>query len=221
MTPTTVAIIGLFVLCGLFYAVRMITAGSGPDRIFDASHLVMSAVMIMMSVGWSERIPAVLLLTVFTGFALWYVYLAMFRPYAVHVLVGDTAGADPSHHSGRPRLIYHAAMMLAMAGMAVIMAPVPTAGAMSMTMPGHTHGAGSSSPPPLPAQIPLHTWAAPLSIMIGIGFAAAALWYVARFVRFAGTRPITGAGDVRRLTDLASAALMAAGMALTFLVDMT
>ncbi|HEY9293208.1 MAG TPA: DUF5134 domain-containing protein [Microlunatus sp.] len=220
MTPIALVIIVLFALSGGFFAVRMISSGGAHDRIFDASHVLMAAMMIIMAIGWSARVPAVLQLTVFTGFALWYVYLAMFRPYAVEALIEEaqikktsTGSRASAHHTGRPRLLYHAAMMMAMVWMAVIMAPVPAAGAMDMAMPGHPHGADSA------ASIPLHAWANPLSIMIGIAFAGAAVWYIARFVRFAGTRRVNDAHDVRRLTDLASAAVMAVGMALAFLVD--
>ena len=222
MTPTAVAIIALFGLSGGFFAFRTVRSRRAPDRIFDASHLVMSAVMITMAIGWSTRIPAVLQLTVFTGFALWYVYLAMFRPHAVRVLVDGTspAGSGSDHHSGRARLVYHAAMMLAMAWMAVIMAPLPSAdasdmGEMGMHMSGHSDSIQGASAMSLPA------WANPVSIIIGIGFAGATLWYVVRFVLFAGTRRLDNAAAVRRLTDLASAVLMAAGMALALLVDMT
>jgi hypothetical protein len=51
-----------------------------------------------------------------------------------------------------------------------------------------------------------------VSIIIGIGFAVATLWYVVAFVRI-GAAP--GVVDRRRLINTGVAALMGAGMALS------
>jgi hypothetical protein len=169
----------------------------------------------MMPLGVSTRIPAAMQILIFTAAALWYAYLILFRPSAVSETVG-------SHHSGRPRLLYHAGMMLAMVWMAVIMAPLPGTGAAaiqtmpSMSMPGMSMaGTGAA---PTPAGTAVHGWSDPVSIMIGIGFAVATIWYAVRFVLVGGS---PGPTDVRKLADNGAAALMAAGMALSNLVVIT
>lgn len=200
-------IIALFVLTGGYYLARLVRDRSWDDRILDATHLLMAILMIMMPLGVSTRIPAGLQILVFTAAALWYVYLILFRPRAVAETVG-------SHHSGRPRLLYHAGMMLAMVWMAVIMAPLSGSGdAEAASMPGMIMPGMSTSP--TPAGLPARGWADPVSIMIGVGFVIATAWYLVRFV-LVGSAP--GRTDVRKLTDNGAAALMAAGMALSNLV---
>ena len=206
-------IIALFVLTAGFYLVRLVADRSRDDRILNLTHLLMSIVMIMMPLGWSVRIPAGIQILVFSAAALWYAYLLLFRPHAV----SETAD---SHHSGRPRLLYHTGMMLAMVWMAVIMAPLPGAGAQAamaampgMSMPGVSMSAGTS-----PSTLPAHGWADPASIVIGIAFGLATVWYVLRFVLIGAS---SGQLDGRKLTDNAVAALMAAGMALSNLVVIT
>lgn len=206
----TPLIIALFGLAGGFYLVRLVRDHTWDDRILNATHLLMSIVMIMMPLGWSTRIPAGVQILVFSAAALWYAYLVLFRPRAVSETVDG-------HHAGRPRLIYHAGMMLAMVWMAAIMAPLPgsdaaTTSMPSMSMPGMGISAGSPSTPPE------HGWADPVSITIGIGFGAATIWYVLRFVLIGAA---SGEVDVRKLTDNGAAAVMAAGMALSNLVVIT
>jgi len=220
ITSVAPLIIALFALTGGYYLVRLVRDRTWDDRILDTTHLLMSVLMIMMPLGVSTRIPAAVQILVFTAAALWYAYLILFRPSAVSETVG-------SHHSGRPRLLYHAGMMLAMVWMAVIMAPLPGTGAAgvqsmpsmsmpSMSMPGMSMaGTGAA---PTAADTAVHGWSDPVSIMIGIGFAVATIWYAVRFVLVGGS---PGPTDVRKLADNGAAALMAAGMALSNLVVIT
>lgn len=224
--PAATAIVALFAITGGWFVVRLVLDHDRHDRVFDLSHVLMSGVMIAMPFRWSAHIPAAAQLVTFSAAGLWFVYLAMFNPSAVHPATPLTHGR---HHSGRPRLLYHAAMMLAMVWMAVIMAPVTDAGAMQMAMPPagptgtptdvHDHSGGTTGAAmTMPSD--LHPWATPISIMIGIGFAMAALWYIGRFVVLAGRRRAGRGPDLGRLADFGSAALMAAGMSLTNLVVM-
>lgn len=203
-------IITFFALTGGYYLFRLIRDPGWNDRILDATHLLMSVLMMTMPLGWSTRIPAGLQIVLFTAAALWYAYLLMFRPYAVSETVG-------SHHAGRPRLLYHVGMMLAMVWMAAIMAPLPGSAASASTMPdasmegmimpgmGPAHGASGA------VVAPVHGWAHPVSVMLGIAFGLATVWYVVRFVITGGA---AGRPDGRKLADNGAAALMAAGMAL-------
>lgn len=206
-------IIALFALTAGFYLVRFVRDRVRDDRILNLTHLLMSIVMIMMPLGWSTRIPAGVQILVFSAAALWYAYLLLFRPHAV----SETAD---SHHSGRPRLLYHVGMMLAMVWMAVIMAPLPgmAAQAAMASMPGMSMPGLGSSTETTPSSLPTHGWADPVSMIIGIGFGLATAWYVLRFVLIGAS---AGQVDVRKLTDNAAAALMAAGMALSNLVVIT
>lgn len=206
-------IIALFVLTGGFYLTRLIRDHNRDDRILNLTHLLMSIVMIMMPLGWSTRIPAGVQILLFTAAALWYAYLFLFRPREVSETVD-------SHHSGRPRLLYHTGMMLAMVWMAVIMAPLPGSDAQAamasmpgMSMPGMSAAGGTASSSPS-----AHGWADPVSIAIGVGFGLATFWYLLRFLQVGAAG---GRVDVRKLTDNAAAALMAAGMALSNLVVIT
>lgn len=209
--PAAIAVMVIFAVTGGSFAVRAALSGSATQRLGDLSHLLMAVIMILMPSGLSMRVPALLQLVIFTVLALWYAALALFRPAAGE----DYAG---SHHTGRTRLIYHTLMMLAMAFMAVIMAPLPgshQAAGSGMSahdaMPGMSHD-HSAAAMPGPGS---HPWAEPVMIMAGVGFAVAAVWYLGRFVL--GFRSPSGewAGRlIRHATD----ALMASGMALSFLV---
>lgn len=207
-------VIALFALTGGYYLFRLVRDQSWDDRILALTHVLMAALMIMMPLGWSTRVPAGLQILVFTAAALWYAYLLMFRPYAVSETVG-------SHHAGRPRLLYHVGMMLAMVWMAVIMAPLPGPAGAATTMSDESMegmimpGTGSSSGAWGAAAAPVHGWADPVTVMIGIAFSVAAIWYVVRFVIVGGA---IGPTNGRKLADNGVAALMAAGMALSNLV---
>ncbi|QGN32177.1 DUF5134 domain-containing protein [Microlunatus sp. Gsoil 973] len=228
MTYVGPLVIVLFAATGGYYLVRVVRDRNRNDRVVDGSHLLMSILMIMMPLGWSVRVPAGVQILLFTAAALWYAYLFLFRPRAIFETID-------SHHSGRPRLAYHSVMMLAMVWMAVIMAPLPGAGraaaataggsgsavsaasrmqmpGMGMTMSGTTTSPKSPAGAIGPSAPSAHPWADPVSIMIGIGFVAATLWYVIGFVRIGAA---AGAVDRRRLADTGVAALMAAGMALS------
>lgn len=207
-------VIALFAVTGGYYLVRLVRDQSWDDRILALTHVLMAALMIMMPLGWSGRVPAGLQILVFTAAALWYAYLLMFRPYAVSETLG-------SHHAGRPRLLYHVGMMLAMVWMAAIMAPLSgPAGAATTSMPNGSMegmimpGTGSSSAAS-GAAAPVHGWADPVSVLIGIAFSVATIWYVVRFVIVGGA---VGRVNGRKLADNGVAALMAAGMALSNLV---
>lgn len=215
--PAAIVIVAVFVITGGVFGVRLILGRTLPERVLDGSHLLMAVLMILMPSGLSMRVPALLQLIVFSGLALWYVYLALFRPTVVE-------GTSGGHHAGRPRLAYHAVMMLAMAWMAVMMAPLPSSaasGSASMAgmpgmagmpdMPGMHTGAGQGG-------TGSHPWADPWMILIGMGFGIAAVWYLGRFLACL-RGPATGVTGrlIRHLTDV----LMAFGMALTFLVVKT
>ena len=213
MSPIALLSVVLFAGAGSYFGVQLVADSDRDHRAFHLSHLLMSVMMIMMAVGWSMRVPASLQIIVFTGFALWYVYLLMFRPVVVKNL---TAGSPRhSHHAGRSQLIYHTAMMLAMVWMAVIMAPLPTADAGDhQSHSQHGHGASTST-------MPVHEWADPVSIAIGVAFAGAALWYLVRFIRLAGAPRHRTPIAAHRLVGEAATAAMAAGMAIALIWEMT
>lgn len=209
-------VVALFAITAGYYLFRLARDPGWDDRLLDLTHLLMAVLMIMVPLGWSIRVPAGVQIVLFTAAALWYAQLLMFRPSAL----SETAG---SHHDGRPRLLYHAGMMLAMVWMAVIMAPLPGSGgtttasdAPDVSMQGMIMpGTGPSPEASAVTVAPVHGWADPVSIMIGAAFGVAAIWYLVRFV-------IVGAATDRtnglRLADLGVAALMATGMALSYLV---
>jgi hypothetical protein len=222
---TGVVVVVIFALVAGYHLVRLTIEPTTAARILDVAHVVMAAVMILMPSGLSMRIPAVLQLTVFTAFALWFTYRALFA--------GNSDIEPDSHHTGLPRLLYHCLMMLAMAAMAVVMAPATASSAGTGSagshmsgmshmsdMPGMSDMSGmsgmSGSPHGSPgSMVSGHAWAGPWMVAIGTGFAIAAVWYLGRFLislRTSETR--RAAGLFRTANDV----LMALGMALTFLV---
>jgi len=156
-------------------------------------HTVMCAVMIGMSWSWGADIPAIAQVTVFTAGGGWFVGQALF-----------------SARTGTSW--YQAAMMAAMVWMAVAMSvlttpvtlPVVTAAAAPAdSMSGMAMGSGLG--PAMPMGAPAW-WVSAGCLLLCAAFFGAALFFAATLWRRRGTLPGAGVG-----------ALMAAGMAVTFL----
>lgn len=212
-----ITVVVIFAFVAGYYLVRLTMERALPALVDDVVHLLMATVMILMPSGLSVRIPAVIQLTIFTAAALWYIYRVLYGPRADIELAG--------HHSAPPRLIYHSAMMLAMAAMAMVMAPIgyssdaATSTMASMPgMPSMSSMAGMSATGHDTADASMigdHPWAAGWMEAAGTAFSIATLWYLVRFLSSVRT-PATRHVPVlfRTATDV----LMALGMALTFLV---
>ena len=176
---------------------------------------VMCAVMIGMSWSWGAGIPAIAQVTVFTAGGGWFAGQALFGGRTGAASVGDPAGESPGGPAGGYGASwYHAAMMAAMVWMAVAMsalttpATVPagsgtagTAGPMG-AMPGMAAAAG-----PGPAGMAMGApawWVSAGCLLLCAAFFGAALYFATTL----WLRQGRGAG---------TGALMAAGMAVTFL----
>jgi len=162
----------------------------------DGLHVAMCAVMIGMSWSWGADIPAIAQVTVFTAGGGWFAGQALF---------GARTGTS----------WYQAAMMAAMVWMAVAMSalttpvtlPVVTAAAAAAppvdSMSGMAMGSGPD--PAMPMGAPAW-WVGAGCLLLCVAFFGAALFFAATLWRRRGTLPGAGVG-----------ALMAAGMAVTFL----
>ncbi len=199
----------LFATTGIYYLVRVVIAISWIDRINSLTHVLMSIVMIAMPWGWYSVFPTVAQIVAFTLAALWYVFLALFRP-------GGEAALLASHHSSSARLLwYHAFMMATMVWMAVAMSPsgpstnMGTHGTTSMPMGSGDMTMTGSAP-----------WAVVVSIVLGVVFAVAAAWFIVQFIIHSGRRA-SGPHPVLAILDVAAGAVMASGMAVAFLWLMT
>lgn len=193
------SVTAVFAVTGAYYLVRSVAAFSWVDRVNNATHVLMSAVMFAMP-WWVP--PALAQISVFAAAALWYVYLIRFRS-------SDIATPLLGHHGGSVLLLwFHALMMSSMVWMVVATrSAAPAAPGMPVASEGMSM-TGSAG------------WAIPASVIIGLLFAAAVVWFVVLFV----ARAAAGAkGRFERvgLLDAAGSTLMAAGMAVTFLVLMT
>jgi hypothetical protein len=196
-------VVALFAASGLQSLGQAITDRRRHDRLAGIIHLIMSAVMIAMTLGWSSDWPALPQILTFSAAALWFGYRAVFADHS------RTASAtDPDGHS-LPRLAYHVVMMTAMVWMAAVMSPTPQAMA---SMAGHQHGAGPAAS--------TFAWSAAVSTGFGIVFAVACLWFLLRLVWRSSAPDRSEPSSRLRLAHLAATAAMAAGMALSFLVVM-
>lgn len=195
----------LFTLTGLAGIYRSIFALDPIDRTSNIVHLVMSFAMLSMPWSWGLQIfPAGWQIVVFSVAAAFYLILLIIRPHAV-------AGPAAGHHS-RPSLLgYHALMMGSMVVMGVMMRDM---GGMSDAsdrnpmkgMDGMTKTAGNSGG----MSMQTSTWETVTSVMLGIGFGLAALWFLADLARGLGE------SDRRRTFDTSVSALMAIGMSVAF-----
>ncbi len=199
----------LFAATGIYYLVRVVIAISWIDRINNLTHVLMSIVMISMPWGWYSVFPASAQIVVFTLAALWYVFLALFRP-------GSEAALLAGHHSSSARLLwYHAFMMATMAWMAVAMSP--SGPSMNMDTHGTTSMSMGSDGMTMTGSAP---WAIVVSIVLGVVFAIAAAWFIVHLVIHAGRRA-SGPHPVLAILDVAAGAVMPSGMAVAFLWLMT
>jgi len=209
---------GLFAGLGAWYlaaAGRELFPAGRPGRlgpaVGDGLHVVMCAVMIGMSWSWGVGIPAIAQVTVFTAGGGWFVGQALFGARTCAVSAGEPVGGQAGGHGAS---WYHAAMMAAMVWMAVSMSalttpvtfPVVTAATAAApvdSMSGMAMGSGPG--PAMPMGTPAW-WVSAGCLLLCAAFFGAALFFAATLWRRRGTLPSTGVG-----------ALMAAGMAVTFL----
>lgn len=203
-----VALTVIFAVTGVAGVYRIIFALDTIDRISNILHLVMSVAMLSMPWAWSLRIfPADVQIVVFSLATAFYLALLILRPDAI-------AGPTVGHHSRPPLLAYHAVMMGSMIVMGVLMRGM---GSMSEARGGRTGSGGGSMPrmghpmnhsPGMMMQI--SAWESVTSIVLGIGFALAAVWFVIDLVR------MLRMAQRRHTFDVAVSALMAIGMSLAF-----
>lgn len=201
----------LFAVVGLYCLLRTATGFSWIDRVSNAVHVLMSLVMALMPWGPYAVIPAAAQITFFSLAALWYAYLALFDPHA-------DAGPGESHHRGPALIWYHAGMMAAMVWMAVAMTPMsPSMSMGGMDMSGmQMPTAGGAM-----AMTGSTSWAMAVAWVLGGCFILATAWFLVRLVRQAVVAEALRGRTLITILDSAVSALMAAGMALTFLVLMT
>ncbi|HEY1318917.1 MAG TPA: DUF5134 domain-containing protein [Streptosporangiaceae bacterium] len=178
-------------------------------------HVSMCGVMLGMSWSWGAGIPAIAQVTVFTAGGGWFAGQALF---GVRTGAGNAAEPVGGLAGGHGASWYHAGMMAAMVWMAVAMsaltapAPVPastgTAGTAETmgSMAGMAAGAG-----PGPSAMAMGApawWVSGGCLLACAAFFGAALYFAAALWRHRGRGVLPGAG---------TGALMAAGMAVTFL----
>jgi hypothetical protein len=189
-------------------------------------HVAMCVVMIGMSWSWGAGIPAIAQVTVFTAGGGWFVGRALFGARTGAVSAAEAAGGATGEPAGGPAggpawghgvSWYHAATMAAMVWMAVAMsalttpATVPavtgTAGTAEQmgAMPGMAAAAG---PGPAMAMGAPAWWVSAGCLLLCAAFFGAALSFATTLWLRPGRGARLGAG---------TGALMAAGMAVTFL----
>lgn len=210
---TAVVVTVLFAVAGAYCAIRVVVGWSWIDRLSNGVHLVMSLVMLAMPWPWASVFPTAAQIVFFTAAGLWYVYLGLFDAHA-------DAGPGEGHHSGPALLWYHAGMMAAMVWMAVAMTPFAAQAVMpgmSMSHREMTMSAGSG----ITGMTGGQPWAIAISWIFGILFCLATLWFLIRLIRQGiAAESLSGRNGVMLLDSLLSA-VMAAGMALAFLLLMT
>ncbi|QDZ13572.1 DUF5134 domain-containing protein [Humibacter ginsenosidimutans] len=203
----------LFAITGAYCLVRVAVGYSWIDRVSNGVHVVMSLVMLAMPWPWVSVFATAAQIAFFTAAALWYVYLALFDVHA-------DAGPGEGHHRGPALLWYHAGMMAAMVWMAVAMTPFaaqPQMPGMDMSHMQMTMSSGSG----MTAMTAGQPWAITITWVFGILFCLATLWFLIRLVRQAiAADSLSGREGVVLLDSLVSA-VMAAGMAIAFLILMT
>lgn len=126
-----------------------------------ALHALASVAMIAMLWPVGMAIPPVFYVLVFTGFALYLAYLALYG-------------------GGLPHPVYHCVMMGAMAAMGLLMAPnaaMPVATAQG-TASHHAHMAHQAA-----VQMQTPGWYVAVCVMLATGFAAATLWWFYLLIR--------------------------------------
>lgn len=178
----------VFAALTLYYLYRLVTAATAVARTGHAARIAMCAAMLLMLRPWNADVPAQLGVPVFLAAALWFAYLALFRPDAA-----SDAGCHPW---------FDAAKMIAMAWMYVAMSPAatqPATDAAAMAMPDMP-GMGSDSAA-MTMSVPL--WSVCVSSVAAALLLAGALWLV--------RRPVLGGGSPG--VDQATTAAMAAAMA--------
>jgi Domain of unknown function (DUF5134) len=203
------AVTVIFALVLVHAVVRAVVAFGWVDRVSNLVHAVMAVVMLAMPWSWYAVFPVAAQIAFFTAATFWYLYLALFRP--------SVAAAPATDHHRHPAvLVYHAVMMLAMVWMAVAMTPVAAASGMD-DMGGMSMGHGTDSMPMTGSA----DWALVITWAFGLLFVVAALWFLIAALRRAitATRLSGHAGIV--ILDTLATALMAAGMACSFLLLMT
>jgi len=196
--------------------VGAIRARRSIDRASYLAHVVMLAAMALMPWPAFMAVPDAVWIGLFALMAAGYIAVALGRP---GVPVGPGAGRRARRLIGW----YHAAMMLGMAWMVVLMAQLHAAapGVAAPTvefLDGHHHGA--SAPAPGAGTIP-PLWDLPLWVT-GVTFAFAAMFVVAA-VRFlaqlrAAPREARPGQALPPRTELLLGAAIAAGMAASYFV---
>lgn len=203
----------VFALTAAYCVLRVIAGRSWIDRIHNGAHAAMSVVMLAMPWEWYTGIPTALQIVFFAVAASWYICLALFRTRA-------RMADDTGHHQHRWFLWYHAAMMAAMVWMAVAMMPMPPSHQRVAEMSSTKMPSGDDSG--MQMMTGMQPWGLAVSWGAGIFFAISGtgllIWFVAQ-----ARRMMTGRGSVPSigLADTASYVVMAAGMALAFLILMT
>lgn len=205
----------LFAATGLWYLAEAARhrgrgAALAANRVGSACHAAMGAAMVTMFWAWGTAVPAILIVTVFTAAAFWFVSRAIFPSQR-------TAGiALPHAARAGAHAWYHAAMMASMVWMAVTTAagsagPAGTGGAGSAmgTMPGMAMGGGMGGGMAAPAaEQPF--WLRDGCAVLGLAFGVAAAWLVTSAARDA----LRAGPDARRvLFGNGVAAVMAIGTA--------
>lgn len=205
-SPTVAVLLtALFGVTGIAGIYRSVLALDGIDRASNIVHLVMSFAMLSMPWSWGLTIfPAGWQIAVFSVATAFYVAVLVIRPQAV---AGSTAG----HHSRPSLLAYHAAMMSSMVLMGIVM--LDTDGMSGMAGTTRLKGTNEMARPAASGgsmSMHLSTWENIASVILGVGFVAAALWFLVDFA--CGLRM----SDGRRTFDAGVSALMAVGMSVAF-----
>lgn len=188
----------IFGVSGIYFVVRLFIGVGSVDRIINLAHVLMSATMFAMVWPWGAHVPLAPQFIVFSVAAVWFVYLAVFRPNVPF-------GAISAHHR-RPLLLgYHAIMMASMVWMAAQMSLTPMSksmASMSMGTPSHAMTAPS--------------WALAISFVFAAFFALATVVFIVEAIR--EKRPVEGPHSELVLPDDLGRIVMALGMSIAFVV---
>lgn len=176
---------GWFSVLGVGSFIMLVRGRSWPVRVSYLARAGMCVVMAMVPWSWAVLVPQIVRIMIFTVGALWYVSLAVFRPQV-------TVGPGSGHHRGPVLLWYHAATMVAVCWMSVVITMLssdvgsPGRSGMSMagmSMPGtpmsamSMPGTGSMS-----SLWQLSSWAIVVTFGFVAVFAAAAVWFFVRLL---------------------------------------
>lgn len=211
--PPVIAVVltVIFAVTGAAGIYRVAFALDSIDRASNILHLVMSVAMVSMPWAWGLKVfPADAQIVVFSVATAFYLALLVLRPDAV-------AGPVAGHHSRPPLLAYHAAMMGSMIVMGVMMRGMGGIGNISGDSGGMKGSSGGSVPRMVHPMkhspgmtMHLSTWESATSIVLGIGSALAAVWFVVDLVRMLRMT------QRHHTCDVAVSALMAIGMSIAF-----